>query len=82
MLDDAHLPLGADGAGTQRDAGEDLTAILIVGARALVGRYRGGHVEELSAEGEFLAADTVPKEPVIANPVEAYRQHVHEKSVE
>ena len=59
---------------------QDLPLILGVGGWALVGRRRCGHMEEVFAQGEFLAAHAIPEEPVIANPVEARRQHVQEKA--
>jgi hypothetical protein len=77
-LDEEHFALLANRTLRQRMPGEFLVPLpIVLGGGGF--RFRRGHSEKLTAQGEFPLSATIGEEAVVPNPLEAFRKHVHQE---
>ena len=80
VIDEEHVSVVAPGTPPQRATGQRLIAVPIVGggATGLLYRWRRRCGQQAPALGELLLAGAIGEEAVVANAVEAGREHVEE----
>jgi hypothetical protein len=78
-LNNEHLSLLTNGALRQRTAGEFLVAFSIVLLEVTVGLV-GWHSQQLAAQGQLSRSATTGEEAVVADPLKALGENVHQEA--
>jgi hypothetical protein len=78
-LNNEHLSLLTNGALPQRTAGEFLVPLSIVLLEVTVGPV-GWHSQQLTAQGQLSPSATIGEEAVVADPLKALGENVHQEA--